>query len=67
LTSRICKKCGRPLTEQDDEYCPHCRAKRAGCLQKVLAGITGLGVALVTIGLVIWRLIKWIVDNRSKS
>lgn len=41
MVARTCKDCGRLLIEEEDKYCPHCTAKRAGRLKKVGGGIIG--------------------------
>lgn len=48
MTDRVCQgeDCDRPLTEQDNKYCPCCRAKRLDRFRKVveatIAGVTAV-------------------------
>ena len=44
MTERTCKTCGRPLIEEEGEYCPHCTAKRAGRMGK--GGASAIAIAI---------------------
>lgn len=56
MTDRVCKTCGRPLIEEDGDYCPNCNAKRAGKVGKAGGIITTLGAATLLAGGVLLKI-----------
>ena len=56
MTEKTCKDCGRPLTENEKEYCPHCTAKHAGEHGKwggIIGTIGGTVVAVASVAIAI--------------
>jgi Zn finger protein HypA/HybF involved in hydrogenase expression len=68
MAERTCKKCGRPLTEEESgEYCPNCEAKRAGCIGKIGAIISAIGATVVAVAGVVIAVIGLLGKNKKQG
>lgn len=50
MSERVCKKCGRPLTEEDDDCCPSCNIES---MKPVTDGAKVAGAALAAVAVVV--------------
>lgn len=64
MTDQTCKDCGRPLMAEDDEYCPDCRAKRAGKFGKYLGIGSAVGTTLAAIAGAVIFILKVFVKRK---
>jgi hypothetical protein len=60
-----CEKCGRPLKENEERFCPNCNNKRDK--NSKTARTIGGGVLLAGLGTGLGLLIKSILGGKSKK